>query len=451
MNLAYKYPLIFWNCACLISNSGSDSDADDETETKKKGTDYSKIAKAIGETIQCGTKVSLVDINTSEYEFVPDIQNNQILYGLKAVNSINSDTVDKIISNRPYYNIKDFMVRCPLNKTIMINLIKAGAFDSLFQDFGQELNQNPRILTMAYYLSIISKPKTKLTLSNVNELIQKNLIPVNIYTRIFLLNKYLKLNKWNIYYVFRDPSSFEFYQKNIDEGGEQIELIKGIPCIQQKIWDKIYTSSMDPIRNWLKDNQEDILNQLNSLLFKQAWDKDAAGNLSYWEMQSLCFYYHKHELAEIDNSKYGIVDFAKLPVEPIITKQFKVKTTGMTVPIFKICKIAGTVIGKDDNHHIINLLTTTGVVNVKFTKDYYAMFNRQISELQADGSKKIIEKGWFTRGTKLLISGYRRDNTFVCKKYKSTGGHQLYKILNVQNDELELTYLRYGQGENNEI
>ena len=30
MNLAYKYPLIFWNCACLIADSGGAESEEDE-------------------------------------------------------------------------------------------------------------------------------------------------------------------------------------------------------------------------------------------------------------------------------------------------------------------------------------------------------------------------------------------------------------------------------------
>jgi DNA polymerase-3 subunit alpha len=78
------------------------------------------------------------------------------------------------------------------------------------------------------------------------------------------------------------------------------------------------------------------------------------------------------------------------------------------------------------------------------------MFNRQISEVNEKGEKKVKEKGWFTRGVKLLVTGYRRDDTFVAKKYKSTGGHQLYKIIEVVGRDISLTATRYGMEENNE-
>ena len=43
MNLAYKYPIIFWNTACLITDSGG---ADEGIEGKNNN--YDKIAMAIG-------------------------------------------------------------------------------------------------------------------------------------------------------------------------------------------------------------------------------------------------------------------------------------------------------------------------------------------------------------------------------------------------------------------
>ena len=85
-----------------------------------------------------------------------------------------------------------------------------------------------------------------------------------------------------------------------------------------------------------------------------------------------------------------------------------------------------------------------GVVNVKFSRDYYAALNRQISEVNENGEKKIKEKSWFTRGTMLLVNGFRRDDSFIGKRYKSTGGHQVYKITNVNGNELELIHKRYG-------
>ena len=70
------------------------------------------------------------------------------------------------------------------------------------------------------------------------------------------------------------------------------------------------------------------------------------------------------------------------------------------------------------------------------------MYNRQISEVQPDGSKKVLEKGWFSRGTKILVTGYRREDTFVAKTYKATPTHQLYRIVDINNGNITLEHER---------
>ena len=197
---------------------------------------------------------------------------------------------------------------------------------------------------------------------------------------------------------------------------------------------------MDGAREWLKENQQEILNQYNDLLFNEAWKKYATGNVSAWEMESLCFYYHEHELSNVDNEKYGIVNFSDLSYEPEIDYFFK--RAGRDIPIFKLYKIAGTVISKNNTKASVMILTTDGVVNVKFSKEYYAMYNRQISEVQADGSKKVLEKGWFSRGAKIMVTGYRREDTFVTKTYKNTSTHQLYRIISVNGSNITLEHER---------
>jgi hypothetical protein len=56
-----------------------------------------------------------------------------------------------------------------------------------------------------------------------------------------------------------------------------------------------------------------------------------------------------------------------------------------------------------------------------------------------------MEKGWMTRGTKLMVTGFRRDDQFVAKTYTHTATHQIYKI-NVVNGgrDMELIHDRYG-------
>ena len=456
--IATRWNPIYWDTACLVVNSGSleeeddiEYDEDDQPIKKKEqATDYGKIAKAIGEIVNDGIQLSLIDINKSDYGFKPDVKNNQILFGMKALNGVGSPIIEQIKANRPYVSFKDFLNRCPLNKTAMISLIKAGAFDNLEPD---TKGIEPRMFIMAYYLSLTSEPKKKLNLQNFNGLINLELIPeeLSFQKRVFNFNKYLKEHKWKDndinYYFMPHEYAINFYLNNFDS--ESIDrVVNGIPIVEQKKWEKIYQGVMDAARDWLKENQEQILEEVNQKLFQAEWDKYAKGNISSWEMSSLCFYYHEHELKNINNKKYGIVDFNQLSSVPRVDYFFK--RNGVQIPIYKLYRIAGTVIGKNDTRHSVVLLTTSGVVTVKLTRDYYAMFNRQISEVNENGEKKVKEKGWFTRGTKLLVTGYRRDDTFVAKKYKSTGGHQLYKITDIVNGDISLTSTRYGMEEKNE-
>ena len=441
---ATRWNPIYWNTANLIVNSGSlegyDNEDDDE-EAKDKQTDYTKLAKALGDIISAGINVSLVDINKSQFSFKPDVDNNQILFGMKALSGINSETIEQIICGRPYANIADFMARCPLNKTQMISLIKAGAFDKLEADWGKELNVHPRFVVMTYYLSKACEPKSKLTLQNFNGLIQRGLVPesLDFERRVFEFNKYLKANtKVGKYFVFDEPCD-KFYKDHFDI--EKLEVIKGLTCIQQKVWDGIYQKQMDGARDWLKEHQEDVLRELNKQLFMDTWNKYAQGSLSSWEMESLCFYYHEHELANIDIHKYGISNFFALPENP--EAEYYFKRNGQQIPIWKTYKIIGTVIAKNDNKASITLLTPSGVVTVKFTKEYYAQYKKQLSELQDDGSKKVTEKGWFKRGTMLLLTGFRRGDQFVTKTYKHTPTHQIYKISLLNNGrDMELVHER---------
>ena len=146
----------------------------------------------------------------------------------------------------------------------MISLIKSGAFDKLEESFGKELNIHPRIAVMAYYLSIVSEPKSKLTLQNFNGLIQRGLIPdsLDLQKRIFSFNKYLKDFKKCQYYVFDSHGIAEsFYSKHFDL--ELLDVINGVTCIKQTTWDKLYKKEMDVVREWLKENQEQTLKELN--------------------------------------------------------------------------------------------------------------------------------------------------------------------------------------------
>ena len=441
--LATNWNPIYWNTACLIINSASLEGTEEEEDKKDKTTDYAKLAKAIGDIRSRGIKISLVDINKSAFSFKPDPDNNEILFGMKGVNKVGGAIIDQIIAGRPYSGIIDFMQRCPLNKTVMISLIKAGAFDKVDEKWAKEICPEPRKAIMAYYLLKTGELKKKLTLQNLNGLINKHLIPqaFSKEVRIFIFNKYLKnYCKKNKYFLLNSEGYNFFIQTLPEEDIDNIEVIDGYTYILQSKWEKIYKREIDKIKQWLIKNQEQVLSMFNTLIFKDLWEKYATGTISAWEMESLCFYYHEHELAQVDTNIYGITDFEKLSTTPVVDYYFK--RGGKEIPIYKTYKIMGTVLSKNDSRSSVTLLTPSGIANVKFSKEYFAMFNRQVSEIQKDGSKKIMEKGWFTRGTKLLITGFRRDDMFQAKTYSHTPTHQLYLIEDVDNHTLKLRHER---------
>ena len=294
---------------------------------------------------------------------------------------------------------------------------------------------------MAYYILKICEPKKKLNLQNWNGLVQHGLVPkeLELQIRIFNFTKYLKANcKAGTSFQLNDVC-MDFLEKFMPEVLDNVITENDKFYIPQKTWDKIYQGGMDPAREWLKSYQSEILKSYNTMLFKEVWDKYATGNNSHWEMEALCFYHSPHELKDINIYKYDLSNFNDLESGEV---DYFFKRKGIDIPIYKLYRIIGTVIAKNDNKHTINLLTTTGVVTVKFTGEYYSMFKKQISQVQADGTKKVLEKSWFKRGTMLMITGYRRDDMFIAKTYTNTPTHQLYKITEVVGDEMKLQHER---------
>jgi hypothetical protein len=232
-----------------------------------------------------------------------------------------------------------------------------------------------------------------------------------------------------------DTIAMRFYCEHYDESKLEEIVVRDMEqrgIIPQTTWDSIYKKGMDPVRAWMKKNQEEILTALNKNLVDEIWDKYAKGSLSTWEMDSLGFYYHDHELQNLKDDVYGITDIDNIPVEPEVERSFTTKD-GSEIKMFKIFRIAGTVIDKDKNRSTVTLLTPSGVIAVKVWKNQFAAWDKQISERGADGVKHVVEKSWFQRGTKLIITGIRREDNFIPKKYKNTEYPLFEKIINMDD------------------
>lgn len=455
--VATKFPSVYWNCACLIVNSQSieeeDSDLnnsededfdtledeeekddiedENEEETgestkkkKQKTVNYDKIATAIGKMKKIGIVVNPPDINKSSYTFSPDPSASIIRYGLSGIVKVGSEIVQNIIKCRPYSSVDDFLSKVKINKPQMINLIKAGAFDS----FGD------RVEIMHEYVSKISDTKKRITLQNLKMLIDFGLIPdeYDLERRIFSFNKYLKKMKMDIYYGL-DNIALAFFDKNFSlDNLVPTEKTESGFMIKQTVWDKIYKKYMDNIRSYIQRHNQELLLSVNERLTHDVWEKYCLGTLSKWEMDSVSFYSHPHELAGINLNKYNCENFFNMPEEPEIDKVIYIK--GKQVPLFKIKRIAGTVVAKDKTKKTVTLLTVDGIVTVKIYGGIFSNYDKQISERGSDGKKHVIRKSEFTRGNKIIVTGIRQGDLFIAKKYSRTPWLLIETIERVNED-----------------
>lgn len=395
-------------------------------------TNYSKVAKAIGNMVSKGIKVSLIDINQSQYMFEPDSKKNQIIFGMKGLTGINGEIIEEIINNRPYESLEDFLNKVKVNKTQAVALIKSGAFDE-FDDREQ---------IMRDYIWMVCEPKKRLTMQNFNGLNQKGLLPdeLDLQKRTFVFNKALKEVQKGENFIIKD-NYYRFYEKffnidllQVDDDGDLV--------ITKTVWKKQYDKTMDVAKQYIKGHAEELLRQLNNSLFDEMWDKYASGSLAKWEMDSLSFYASPHELINVNQSLYNIVSFNSLSEEPEVDYMFK--RGAASIPIYKTHRIMGTIIAKDDMKSCVSLLTTdSGVVTVKMSKDFYASRKKKISQIGEDGDKHYIEDSFFKKGTLCVCNGYRRGDMFFLKSYKRSNSHQFYKINKVHNNgTIEMEYAR---------
>ena len=450
MNLACNFPIIFWNTANLIVDSSGvdDGETDDEDEVfepevgeteenedeededeegpvevkekakrVKKTVNYGKTASAIGKFKARGINVLPPDINNSGYTFSPNVETNSITYGLRGITRVSNDVIKTIIRNRPYSSFENFLDKNKTNKLQTLNLIKSGAFDAL---------EGSRENLMVKYINMITDKKQRLTLQNMQMLINYEIIPdeMAFYGKLFLFNKFLKKNKSDLFYLLND-SAINFISNNFD-----FDIILDGDKIYQKTWDATYKKAMEPMREYLKNNTLVLLDKLNNALFAEQWNKYALGNTSRWEMDSISFYSHEHEL---EYTTMDLDDFSKLPEEPIVDYTFPTKN-GQEIKVFKLSLIAGTVIDKNKLKNTVTLLTPSGVVTVKIYKNQYSQFDKQLSERGEDGKKHVIESGWFKKGTLLMIQGIRRGNDFIPKKRKDSIYPIISKIVAIKED-----------------
>lgn len=451
MNLYYFYNPAYWNCATLTVNAGM---ADEDS---MKNIQYDKLAKGIYRSINFGVPVLPPSINDSETVFTPREVDNSILFGLGAISGINNDIAQQAIANRPYSSFKDFYDKnvysgSLITESKVVSLIKAGCFDQFA----------PRIKTMKQYILYSHTPKSALTLANLQEAqrigckFPKAIIaPINfkryVCSKEFLWGNHPSLKSKKIYRL--DDRALRYFNANcknsLSEGIDWWEE-DSYTLVVDKSLEKLLKSSTESLKEYM--NTPEFIDEFNRKSMKVRYEELVPNqNVNRWSMEATSFYHNgHHELENLDFARYNIDRFMDLPEEP----QFIEKSWGSrTWKQYELSAICGTIISKDDNNHYFMLLTPDNeVVGVRMTATAYAHYKSQISVIDADGKKAVVEKPWISRGNLIVVSGYRTSDMFVAKKYKnSIYQHQIMKIENVYDDgSVDIVGERYGSDEEND-
>ena len=430
MNMAYHYPIVYWNTACLSINGGADDSLDDN-----KSTNYGKLSIAIANMQRDGVVIGLPTINEAKFEFLPDAKNNSIIFALKGMNGIGDDVAHLILEHAPYKSIEDFCERLIDTKLVkngqMVKLIKGGCFT--------KLDSEDRTKTMKWFLyNYTFEPCSGLTMQQFNKMKELDFIPESMDLPLRMINfKNYVLDEEGLYekhinegkkipkrgyhdgYYILDNNSQPFFKQHFTE--DSVVDIKGeYYIVSEKKFTKEADSYIRPLKEWM--SLPETLEAYNDRLFQEIWNKHAEGSVPHWNMEALCYYDGEHELEHVDEKTYGIVNFFDLPEEPEPYEWYTRYIDGQpkAIPKYKISRIAGTVLDNDKNHCIVTILTKYGVVNVKHNKGRYAFYNKTISEEDGNGKKKRLEESWFKRGNILTFQGIRRSDVFVPMVYSDT-------------------------------
>lgn len=446
MNLAYYYPIIYWNTANLCSDSDAFNSEDFPNlqkrgimkgvkEENKKGVSkrqYGKIAAAVSNMQNNNVTIKLPDINRARYGFVPDCESNSILYGFQAISGIGEAVIDNIIDKRPFVSVEDFVQKMKdgnktlISKNKVINLIKAGSFDEVESDSTRED-------VLFKYIYSVSDIKKTLNLRNMQMLIQEGLINKDNFKEVveaFKFTKYIKSLPGSTATTYKLDDITKDYLEEHGYG----ELIDNNATLPVNEWTRVYNGFKAPVRTWIAENLEELLKKVNEKAFADQKEKYASGNKLSWELDSLNFYHSGHELSEIE-LPIDIADINDLKENDLDTP-FYIK--GKVIPKYFLKHIVGTVLDKDKSKHLVYFSTPNGVIKVKLFRTSFAKYDKTIARV-IDGKKTIIDESWFKKGTKLLITGIKRGDDFVPKVYKSTRVNEIVKLNSIGDNEWTFT------------
>jgi DNA polymerase III subunit alpha len=444
MNMAYKFPVIYWNTACLSVNAGAvneedyedlieegivEIEEDDENKREANKVQYGKVAAAIGKfKTELGMKIELPDVNRAKFGFTPDSEANVVWFGLKGISRIGDDLIREIINNRPYTSVDNFIeklnktgARTLVSKDRIISLIKSGAFD--------KIEMRPREEIMESFILKTYDKKNRITLQNIMSLVKYEMLPIelDLEKRVFNFTKHIRKSKLKEYYVL-DESAQEFYFENnfgldIENIKRGVEIVMAIDAIK---WEKIYDKHMENVRKFIVENHDRLLEEYNKKAFEEEWNKYAAGNVLQWELEALNFYHSGHELNGVAKTMHHEITPIQNIKEDDVIGTFNID--GKSFPKYKIRHIIGTVLDKDKLKHTVTLSTPEGIIMIKVYRSQFSKYDQVLSTVADDGTKNLIQDSFFKKGVHLMVTGIKRGDMFIPKVYKEVGTAPILQI-----------------------
>lgn len=438
MNLAYKWPIIYWNCACLSVDSSAIDENDfdnlldegiidlaetDESDKREQNkTDVSKIILAVNRFKDICT-ITSPDINKSKLGFMPNVERNEIMYGLKGITMITSPVIQEIMEHRPYKNVADFVSKVNkriVNRAKVVNLIKAGCFNAC--------EGRPIAEILHDYILSTADQKNRLTMQNANMLIDYNLLPSELAAeqKGFKVTKELRKYRDDseTYYMMGDTVDRDYVMERAEI--EAIKLPNGrvVEAIDSRKWDAyVYNGIKLKTTSYIKAHEKELLQALNEKLFMGDWNKYGAGDEKRWELDALNYYKSKSPLWDIWDQIPVELNLISDIQEGAIDGFFNIK--GKRVPRMHLYTVIGTVLNKNTTKGLVTVQTPDGILVLKLYKDLFAYYANE-----TNGAS------FFEKGTNLLITGISRGAVFIPKVYKNMNRKSLVKIVIHSNGQI---------------
>lgn len=423
------YPSIYWSCSVLMVQSATGSeqligniDLEDDEEVSDKTRDAFKMGSALGEIQNYNIKISPPDVNKSAFGFLPQEQDNSILFGLSGMSGIGNELVQNIIDHRPYNNVEELHNKTKLNVAQVATLIKSGACD-IFGDREQLLME---------HCERVADTKTTLNMRNINKIVEYNLLPKEYQSHVvlFKLHEYMKKNcMFEEYFVPEENMWRYLYEFDLDihvsEEGSQFLVVGDFK--------KYYDKYMLPVKEYIKSEQKELLARFNKIEVDKIVGKYYE-ETSLGELNSLGCFIGDPYLAQTERKQFlnsiGVSPFNSMPTEPECVWTSECGKYSR----FRIARVAITVVGRDKDKNLVVGITPEGeCIEVKFYKSSFLKYNNSL--IKEDGTK---EESWFSRGTNLLLMGYRyAENKFLSKTYKNVSTPVVSK-LTIDNGEFLL-------------